>query len=356
MTESSGADTAATLPADAASPNSVTPADETVEEEGKGRRRKILLLLLLLLGFAILLGLAIWYLLFRQPIPLPTIPGETVMPTYTTSIYGASRPMGVTVSPDGSRIYLGETQGDRTARVFDGTGTELGLMQPPLSTGAEHVPVYLAFNSRANEIYVSDRPTGSIFVYDVNGTFQRTFDPGAAQKGWQPLGMAFDRDGNLYVTDVASNPHSVLVFDSTGALVRTLGKTAGLNFPNGVAVDSAGNVYITDGNNGRLIVINTADEVIARVGRGVGEGNLGLPRGIAIDANDRVYVGDATGQGVFVYAGAKPGEMSLDFLGFFGGEGVSNGTFQYPNGVAVDGRGRIYVADSGNDRVQVWSY
>ena len=56
--------------------------------------------------------------------------------------------MGVAVSPDGSRIYLGETQGDRTARVFDGTGTELGLMQPPLSTGAEHVPVYLAFNPR----------------------------------------------------------------------------------------------------------------------------------------------------------------------------------------------------------------
>ena len=37
-------------------------------------------------------------------------------------------------------------------------------------------------------------------------------------------------------------------------------------------------------------------------------------------------------------------------------EGVSNGTFQYPNGIAVDGRGRVYVTDGGNDRVQVWSY
>ena len=36
--------------------------------------------------------------------------------------------------------------------------------------------------------------------------------------------------------------------------------------------------------------------------------------------------------------------------------GVGDGQFQYPNGIAVDGRGRVYVADSFNDRVQVWSY
>ena len=69
-----------------------------------------------------------------------------------------------------------------------------------------------------------------------------------------------------------------------------------------------------------------------------------------------MYVGDATGQGVFVYATVVAGERRLAYLGFFGGQGASNGTFQFPNGVAVDARGRLYVADSGNDRVQVWSY
>ena len=44
------------------------------------------------------------------------------------------------------------------------------------------------------------------------------------------------------------------------------------------------------------------------------------------------------------------------YLGSFGTQGVGEGAFDYPNGVAVDGRGRIYVADSANDRVQVWSY
>ena len=39
-----------------------------------------------------------------------------------------------------------------------------------------------------------------------------------------------------------------------------------------------------------------------------------------------------------------------------GGEGVADGQFEYPNSVAIDARGRVYVADTFNDRVQVWSY
>jgi hypothetical protein len=77
-----------------APPDDVGPADGTVEEPPRRRRRKLLLLFVLLGAFVSLLGLAIWYLLFRQPIPIPTIPGEVVMPTYATSLYGTNRPMG----------------------------------------------------------------------------------------------------------------------------------------------------------------------------------------------------------------------------------------------------------------------
>lgn len=333
-----------------------TPVDGTAEEPPRKRRRKFIILFLLLAGFLALFGLAIWYLLFRQPIPIPVMPGETVMPGYVTSVFGANRPMGVAVSPDGSRIYVGETEGDRIARVFDASGKQVALMQPPVSTGTEHVPVYLAINPGTSEVYVTDRPTGAIYIYDSNGTYQRAFNPGSTLKGWQPLGIAFDALGNLYVSDVSTDPQQVIEFDRSGKVVRTLGKTAGLNFPNGMAVDGAGNVYVTDSSNGRLLVIDANDQVIAQIGRGVGEGNLGLPRGIAIDGQARVYVGDATGQGVFVYRTAQAGQRQLEYLGFFGGQGVGDGQFQYPNGVAVDARGRVYVTDAGSDRVQLWSY
>ena len=49
---------------------------------------------------------------------------------------------------------------------------------------------------------MTDRPTGAIYIYDRDGRYQRTFRPAAAIEGWQPLGLAFDAAGNLYVTDL----------------------------------------------------------------------------------------------------------------------------------------------------------
>ena len=71
----------------------------------------------------------------------------------------------------------------------------MGQMEPPLSTGSEHVPVYLAADPITGEIYVTDRPTGSIYIYDADGAYQRTYDPGPDLVGWQPLGMTFDAAG-----------------------------------------------------------------------------------------------------------------------------------------------------------------
>ncbi len=345
-----------TIPGTDQAPTGPEPTGDVVEEPPERRRRKILLLLLLGGVLVLLLGLAIWYLLFRQPIPLPTIPGETIMPSYVTAMYGTDRPMGVATNAAGDRIYVGETAGDHTARVLDGQGNELAKMLPPTSTGTEHVPVYLAVSPLTAEVYVSDRPTGAIYIYDASGVYQRSFTPVLDVKGWQPLGLAFDAAGNLYVTDVGDSPQRIRVFDPAGKEIRTLGADASLDFPNGIAVDAAGDVYVSDSNNGRLLVFGPEGTVVAQVGRGVGEGNLGLPRGLAVDGENRLYIADSTGQRVLVYGTYKPGEGQLAFLGSFGAEGTVNGAFEYPNAIAVDGRGRLYIADSINDRVQLWSY
>lgn len=335
-------------------PAGVGSAEDT--EEPRKRRRKFLLLFFLLLAFVALLGLAIWYLLFRQPIPVPVIPGETIMPSYVTSIYGASRPVSVAVTADGSRIVIGETAGDQTARIFDAGGNQVGVLLPPVSTGSSHVPIYVALSPLTGDIYVSDRPTASIYVYDSQGAYLRAFAPPADAPSWQPLALSFDAAGNLYVTDVGELPHRVREFDPAGKQIRVFGQDEGLNFPNGVAVDAAGYAYVTDSNNGRLLVFAQDGSVVAKIGRGSGEGNLGLPRGIALDGQGRVYVVDSSGQAVFVYGQYQEGADRLDYLGTFGTEGIANGAFAYPNGIAVDGRGRLYIADSANDRVQLWSY
>ncbi len=288
------------------------PVDGAPEEQPRrGRRRKAALLFVLLGLLATLTTIALWYLLFRQPItalPLPGISAPEV-PTYATAVYGAQRPSGVAVSPSGDRIYVTQSEGGRVALVFDAAGNKVGTLTPPAATGVEHAPVYLAIDPITSEVYVSDRLAGAIYIYDRDGAYERTFALSEPRPGWQPLGLVFDAAGNLYVTDLSGPFQKVLVIDRSAAVIRTLGDTEKLSFPNGVAVDGAGNVYVTDSNNGRLLMFGADGRVRAQVGRGSGQGNLGLPRGLAVDGSGRVFVADSTGQGVFVYrapSGAEP--------------------------------------------------
>jgi DNA-binding beta-propeller fold protein YncE len=333
------------------------PTAEGTPEEEKRRRRKKALLLLLLGLLAMLVTIAIWYLLFRQPIPtpIPVIP-DMKLPAYSTSIYGSASPMGVASSPDGSRIFAAQTGGDRVVGVYDASGNMVATAKPPETTGGDHVPVWIAIDPLTSEVYVTDRATGQVYIYSQEGVYQRTLTLAQPVPGWQPVGVAFDAAGLLYVMDLSGVGPKVQVIDRSATIVRTFGENERLSFPNGLAVDKDGNVYVADSNNGRLLVFGPDGQVAAQVGRGAGEGNLGLPRGVAVDDQGRVFVGDATGQGVFVYRTLKADQRRLDYLGFFGGEGVGDGQFAYPNGVAVDGRGRVYVADTANDRIQIWSY
>jgi sugar lactone lactonase YvrE len=77
---------------------------------------------------------------------------------------------------------------------------------------------------------------------------------------------------------------------------------------------------------------------------------------VALDGQGRVYVADSTGHTVFVYGRYQEGSSRLEYLGSFGSQGSGDGAFAYPNGITVDARGRLYIADSANNRVQLWSY
>jgi DNA-binding beta-propeller fold protein YncE len=351
--------TAGDLPVPAADDSPTPPAVEGEPEAQPRRSRRKAIVALLLMGLlAMLSTIAIWYLLFRQPIPPPPLPGipQVEVPTYATAIYGAQQPSGVAVSPSGDRIYVAQSAGDRTGLVLDAGGNKIGTMAPPEATGTQHEPVYLAVDPLTDEVYVSDRLAATVYIYDRDGAYQRELTLAVPRPGWQPLGLAFDSKGNLYVTDLSGPFQKVLVIDRTATVVRTLGETSKLWFPNGVAVDGAGNVYVSDSNNGRLLMFDADGTVRAQVARGAGQGNLGLPRGLAVDASGRVFVADPTGQGVFIYRAPTDDSRHLDFLGFVGGQGVADAQFQYPNSVAIDARGRVYVADTFNDRVQIWSY
>jgi len=327
--------------------------DALLQEERRRRRKRRLLALVALL--VLLLAILFGWLWTHRGEPLPGLSQDKV-PQYVFSIYGTTRPMGVAVSPSGERIYVSESDGTKLVQVYDRAGKKVGTLRPPKSTGASHVPVYVAVDPITSDVYVSDRPSQAVYVYNAKGVYRRTFAPrGNLGKGWQPLGLAFDQRGNLYVSDVSGKSHRILELRRDGTLVRTLGSASRLSFPNGIAVDPRGNVYVNDSNNGRLVIFDPAGKIGATISRGVGQGDLGLPRGAAIDGSNRLYTVDTSAHTVKVYRIAEKALLPK-FIGTFGEEGMLDGTFEYPNGVATDSRSRVYVTDRENNRIQVWSY
>ena len=319
--------------------------------------RKRLAMLILTPTLLVLIVASSWYLVTGKP--LSQLPGlfQAKLPHYVASFYGVTRPMGVAVNPAGDRIYVTESGGTGLVQIFDRSGAKIGLLAPPKSTGPTHVPFYVAVDPLTGDVYVSDRPAQAIYIYSAQGAYVGSFTPiGNLGGGWQPIGLAFDKQGNFYVSDVSGPAHRILVFNRARTLVRTLETSNPLTFPNGIAIDSGGKTYVGDSNNGRVVTFDLDGKLVVVITRGVGEGELSMPRGMSIDSDNRLYISDTAAHIIKVYQ-LEVGNSSLPkYIGSFGEEGQLDGAFAFPNGLTTDSRSRIYITDRENNRLQVWSY
>lgn len=164
-----------------------------------------------------------------------------------------------------------------------------------------------------------------------------------------PRGLALGVNGSIYVADGGNN--RVVVFDSTGACLSRIG-TAGSGegrFLDPIDLATEGrNLYVLEEGNERVQIFDryeTFREVILSRERG----EIGVCSALTVDPFGRVYLSDTEGDLVRVFR-SYSGEEEL----VIGGYGVEEGRFRRPAGIAVDRSRRIYVCDSGNDRVQVF--
>ena len=389
---------------------------EVFGDEQELRRRKylLLLLLLLLLMLCVSLGLFFRYLMKPEPIPdmLPQQIKVNYPPHYLYSIYGVDKPVGVALSPNGKTIYVTETDGERMVKMFDRDGNLLGKFTAPGTTVGERAPVYIA-TDKSGRVFVSDRTQGVIYVYTEKGSLvdviisptltlseyvakhnggslpagttlsynwfgpdvhyqipgkgDQTLPAPTTELAWGPLGIRFDKEGNMWVTTLLADRHFVIKFPADVMKAKSwedfnppdlsfgqLGKEADqFEYPNTVIPDDKGRIYISDGNNARVSAWSAEFKHLLNFGRGTGDQTLNLPRGAWIDKKDKLFVTDAVGQTVRVYdvSGDEP-----VFLYIFGDFGTEDGQFNYPNDIVIDQTGRLYIADRENNRVQVWSH
>jgi sugar lactone lactonase YvrE len=204
------------------------------------------------------------------------------------------------------------------------------------------------------------KPIDTIYKFNASGTVVKSF--GAGMFIW-PHGLHVDRDGNVWVTDAAAQEavamagkasgrfgHRVVKFSPDGKVLMTLGEAgvAGSDHshfmsPSAVAVASNGDVFVADGHgvneNNRVVKYSSDGKFIKSWGRtGYAPGEFRTLHGIAIDSRGRIFVADRGNNRIQIFD--QEGKHLATWLQF--------GT---PSGIAFDDKDQIYVADSESDNV-----
>lgn len=172
-----------------------------------------------------------------------------------------------------------------------------------------------------------------------------------------PYGVAVNSEGNIYVSDMGND--RVLIFDAAGKLVDKWDKKGSgegefnsMGF-GGIAIDSKDNVFVVDNENHRIQKFDRDGNFIVQWGTegnpsqfdtdSTEAGQFVRAIGIAIDAEDHVYVTDDGYP--YVQKFDNDGVFLMRFGGPAEGNTAGNGTFKHATGIAVDGKGNIYVSD-----------
>lgn len=245
---------------------------------------------------------------------------------------------------------------------------------------------------RWNNIYIADTLNHRIRyieartgrIYTVAGTGKGGFfnDGGNADMAGLrgPTGLALDQHGNLYIADTGN--HRIRMLTPKGYLHTIAGngskgyegegaraKSTALNAPTGIAINSKGEIFIADTGNHRIRKIDRTTGILTTVvGKGYAgdDGDFGLagnallnkPSAILFDKYDNLYIADTKNHKIrfvdriknliFTFAGnGRSGYCGDNNYGRTG-----DICFNDPTGLAIDRLGRLYVADTDNQRIR----
>ncbi|MEZ4369008.1 MAG: hypothetical protein R2939_22415 [Kofleriaceae bacterium] len=313
---------------------------------------------------------------------------------------GAQLSFVASVAVDGAgNLYIADTFNHRIRRVVSGTGvitTVAGTGAAGFSgdggaaTSATLASAFGVAVDGDGNLLIADTANhrirrvegGTGVISTVAGTGSQGFsgDGGTATSAQlkEPAAVAVDGTGNLYIADTAN--HRVRRLATGTAVISTVAGTGvdgfsgdggvatsvQLAYPDGVSVDAAGNLYIADTEHHRIRRVESATSVISTVaGTGSvgfsGDGGLAtdaqlaLPTGVAVDGAGDLFIADsfnhrirrvAAGTGVITTV------AGTGVLGFGDGGAATSARLARPHGVAVDAAGDLFIADTSNSRIR----
>ncbi len=255
-------------------------------------------------------------------------------------------PTGIAVNPVNGTVVVSDEKNNRVeefnqageyVRQFGAEGTGNGQFKEPRG---------VAVDAKGN-VWITDTGNNRVEEFTEAGEYMSQFGTNGSGNGQlsQPKGLALQVKGDIWVADSGNN--RIEEFDGQHKYLRQI--SAGTN-PVGVAVDSSGNVWSDNENEtGELEEHNEKGESLLKsVSRGEGNGQLREPKRLVVDANGYIWIADGGNNRVEVF-NEKGGYITK-----FGTFGAGSEQMRYPVGVAVDAGGNVWVADDENNRVDKW--
>jgi sugar lactone lactonase YvrE len=276
-----------------------------------------------------------------------------------------------TIAGSGASGYSGDSGPATSARLYWPQGLAIG------DTGdifiADQFNNVIRKVNAVTHIITTIAGNNSLIGYTGDG------GPATAASLWHPADVATDHAGNVYFVDqdnsVARKVNAVTGIITTIAGTNVAGYSgdggaataAKLNFPQGIVADSAGNVYIADFYNSRIRRVDATTGVITTVaGNGTAgySGDGGPATGaelfdasaLAIDSSGNIYISD------YYNSMIRKVTAATGIITTVAGNGTASyccdchmataAEIYYPQGVAADRKGNVYIADFGNARVR----
>lgn len=202
-----------------------------------------------------------------------------------------------------------------------------------------------------HNFYICDTGYGAILVADLKERSMALFNAHGQGTLKTPLNIAIDADGIFYVAD--SGREQVVIFDREQNFVAAIGKMGEMK-PRDVAV-SQDRIYVADMQGQTVHVYDKATRnLLFTIPRGPDAKNetaqLHMPTNLALDGKGRLYVSDTGAYRVQVYDGATGAYQRT-----VGEMGDNLGQFARVKGIAVDRESRLYTADALTQVVQIFN-
>ena len=299
----------------------------------------------------------------------------------------------VFIADSGNNVIREVAVGTLTISTVAGNGTAGFTGDGGAATSAEPNNPNGVYVDTAGDIFIAD--SGNNVVREViSGTISRIAGNAAGTAGAggdgaaatsaslnDPLDVYLDSSNNVYIADHNNNKirevvkatGNIVTFAGTGVAGVSptnpppLATAAKLNGPSGIFVDSANDVFIADTNNNIVWeVLFSTGRIQPVAGNGtrgfVGDGSpatfaeLSLPRGVFVDTTGNIIISDSGNSFIRVVGAASgiiqayAGNGTLSYSG--DGQLALSASLNTPNGVAVDGSGDIFIADTLNNVVR----